>query len=104
MGDNRFTYKNGTIYDNESKGDIESSYDLNSDEGRSELLDFLNDREMMIDDLNDEIDRLQEVIDGHSVEFRNFAHNKRKSDRIIFLQKELIDTYGELSKVIYSEL
>ena len=104
MSEKRFSYKNGIIYDNKRKEDIKPSYNLNNDEGRLELLDFLNDREMMIDDLNNEIDRLQEVLDEYSVEFRNFANNKRKNDRIILLQKELIDTYGELSKVIYNEL
>lgn len=104
MGDNRFTYKNGTIYDNESKGDIPLSYNLNADEGRSDILDFMNDRECMIDELNDEIERLHDVIDEHDEEFRNYAHRIRKLDRIILLQKELIETYSALSKVINNEL
>lgn len=104
MGDKRFTYKNGTIYDNESKGDIPSSYNLNADEGRSDILDFMNDRECMINELNDEIERLHDVIDRNSEEFRNKTHKIRKMDRIILLQKELIEIYSTLSKVIDSEL
>ena len=104
MGDNRFTYKNGTIYDNESKGDIPSSYNLNADEGRSDILDFMNDRECMINELNDEIERLHDVIDRNSEESRNKNHKIRKMDRIILLQKELIEIYSTLSKVIDSDL
>jgi hypothetical protein len=104
MGDNRFTYKNGTIYDNESKGDVHLSYDLNADEGRSDILDFMNDREYMINELNDEIERLHDVIDRNNEEFRNKTHKIRKMDRIIILQKELIEIYSTLSKVIDSEL
>lgn len=104
MEDNRFNYKNGIIYDNKSKGDVPLSYNLNSDDGRSDLLDFMNDRESMIKQLNEEIERLQDTIDGYDEEFRNYAHKKRKLDRVVMLQKELIETYSELSKVINSEL
>ena len=104
MGDNRFTYKNGTIYDNESKGDVPSSYNLNADEGRSDILYFMNDRECMINELNGEIERLHDVIDRNGEEFRNNTHKIRKMDRIILLQKELIEIYSTLSKVIDSEL
>lgn len=97
---NRFTHKNGRIYDNGSMGDVNISYNLNADNGRLEILDFLNAREDVINDCNEEIKRLQEVIDDLHIETRNLHNTLRKQERISNNYKEIVqvlmETIGEI--------
>lgn len=92
----RFEYKNGVIQDRNPM-DNPSKYALNSDEERLKLVEFMNAREGMIGDLNQEIDRLQDVIDNLHTDLRNLGLNKRRSEQIIRIQSEIIDSYKELA-------
>lgn len=98
----RFTYSNGNIKDNQSKGDTNLSYQLNSDEGRIELVEFMNDREKMIESLNDDIARLHNAIDEYAVDIRNLHNRLRKQERISNSYKEmtqlLMELIGEIEK------
>ena len=98
----RFTYKNGRVTDEESKGDINISYNLNTDDGRKELCVFLNDREKMIESLNDDITRLHTAIDEYAVDIRNLHNQLRKQERISNSYKEmtqlLMELIGEIEK------
>ena len=98
----RFTYKNGRITDNESKGDVNLSYNLNTDDGRKELCVFLNDRESMIESLNDDIERLHTAIDEYATDVRNLHNRLRKQARITNSYKEmtqiLMELIGEIEK------
>lgn len=98
----RFTYKNGRITDEESKGDINLSYNLNTDDGRKELCVFLNDREEMIKSLNDDITRLHNAIDEYANDLRNLHNQLRKQVRISNSYKEmtqlLMELIGEIEK------
>ena len=53
----RFEYMNGVIFDNNSKKDSYSEYNLNNDNDRKALCDFLNKREDNIREL--EIEKLK---------------------------------------------
>lgn len=92
----RFTYANGRITDNESKGDINLSYNLNTDDGRKELCVFLNDREEMIKSLNDDIERLHTAIDEYGIDLRNLHNQLRKQVRISNSYKEISQILMEL--------
>ena len=92
----RFTYKNGRITDEESKGDINISYNLNTDDGRKELCVFLNDREEMIKSLNDDITRLHNAIDEYANDLRNLHNQLRKQERISNSYKEMTQLLMEL--------
>ena len=98
----RFTYKNGRITDNENKGDVNLSYNLNTDDGRKELCVFLNDREKMIESLNDDIERLHTAIDEYGTDVRNLHKRLRKQMRITNSYKEmtqlLMELIGEIEK------
>ena len=96
----RFTYKNGRITDNESKGDVNLSYNLNTDDGRKELCVFLNDREEMIRSLNDDIERLHTAIDEYGTDSRNLHNRLRKQVRITNSYKEMTQILMELVGVI----
>ena len=102
MSEKRFTHKNGRITDNESKGDTPTSYNLNTDDGRLELLQFLNDREDVITDCNAEINRLIEVIEETHTDLRNLNNRLRKQERIANSYKEmtqlLMELIGEIEK------
>ena len=102
MMSERFTHKNGRITDEESKGDTPISYNLNTDDGRLELLQFLNDRETMINDLNNEIDRQYETIDEYSNDILKMHQRLRKQTRITNSYKEmtqlLMELIGEIEK------
>ena len=98
----RFTHKNGRITDNESKGDTPISYNLNTDDGRLQLLQFLNDREDIITDCNAEINRLIEVLGERHTDLRNLNNRLRKQMRITNSYKEmtqiLMELIGEIEK------
>ena len=98
----RFTYTNGDIKDNKSKGDTNLLYKLNSDEGRLELVEFMNDREKMIVALNDDIARLHTAIDEYANDIRNLHNRLRKQQRITNSYKEmtqlLMELIGEIEK------
>lgn len=96
MSEKRFTYKNGRITDEESKGDINISYNLNTDDGRKELCVFLNDREKMIESLNDDIARLHTAIDEYGIDLRNLHNQLRKQMRISNSYKEMTQLLMEL--------
>lgn len=98
----RFEYKNGNIKDTDSR-DNPSEYALNSDEGRKELVEFMNAREDMIVGLNLEIDRLQDVIENLHTDLRNLGLNKRKQAEIIRIQSEIIDGYKQLADINNAE-
>lgn len=102
MSEKRFTYKNGRITDNEGEGDINTSYNLNTDDGRKELCVFLNDREKMIESLNDDIERLHTAIDEYANDIRNLHNRLRKQQRITNSYKEmtqlLMELIGEIEK------
>lgn len=98
----RFTYANGRVTDTKSKGDINLSYNLNTDDGRKELCIFLNDREKMIESLNDDITRLHTAIDEYGTDVRNLHNRLRKQMRITNSYKEmtqiLMELIGEIEK------
>ena len=102
MSEKRFTYTNGDIKDNESKGDTNLLYKLNSDEGRLELVEFMNAREQMITSLNDEIKRLWDLIEEHATDSSNLKRELRKQTRISNSYKEmtqlLMELIGEIEK------
>jgi len=76
----RFTYKLGKYYD---KG-VELSPD--------DVCNLLNDN-------NNEINRLLEVIQDLHTDLRNHGLNKRKQEQIIRIQYEIIESYKELFDV-----
>ena len=98
----RFSYKNGDIKDNQCKGDTNLLYRLNSDEGRIELVKFMNAREDVITDCNAEINRLIEVLGERHTDLRNLNNRLRKQERISNSYKEmtqlLMELIGEIEK------
>ena len=98
----RFTYTNGDIKDNQCKGDTNLLYKLNSDEGRLELVEFMNDREQMITALNDDIAKLQDALEDWATRYRNTQKQLRKQERISNSYKEmtqlLMELIGEIEK------
>ena len=102
MSEKRFTMSNGRVQDHESNGDVALSYNLNNDDGRLELVEFLNDREKMIESLNDDIARLHNAIDEYAVDIRNLHNRLRKQERISNSYKEmtqlLMELIGEIEK------
>ena len=95
MGE-RFTYTNGNIKDNQCKGDTNLLYKLNSDEGRLELVEFMNDREKMIVELNDDIAKLQDDLEEWTTGYRNSQKQLRKQERISNSYKEMVHLLMEL--------
>ena len=96
MMSERFTYTNGNIKDNQCKGDTNLLYKLNSDEGRLELVEFMNDREKMIVALNDDIAKLQEELEDGITRYRNSQKQLRKQERLTLLYKEMVQLMMEL--------
>ena len=96
MSEKRFTHKNGKIIDNKSKGDTNHFYNLNIDEGRLDLMDFMNAREDMIDDLNDDISRLSKLIDEQDKVSRKLRERLRKRERICDRYKEITHIFMEM--------
>ena len=100
MMSERFTYSNGRVNDTRAQDDLPNEYNLNNDEGRKQFIQFCNDREKMIDDLNNEITRLHKVIDDYGVDIKNLHGKLRKQNRITNNYKEisqiLMETIGEI--------
>ena len=96
----RFTYSNGRVKDTIAQDDLPNEYNLNNDEGRLNFIEFMNERETTIQELNQEITRLHNVIDDYGADLKNLHGKLRKQNRITNNYKEisqiLMETIGEI--------
>lgn len=91
----RFELDGKQLKDNEAK-DTLKLYELNREIDREHLVDFINSREDMIINLNNEITRLHEVLDESHIEYRNISNKLRKQERVTLLYKEMVQLMMEL--------
>ena len=91
----RFELDGKRLKDNEAR-DTLKLYELDRDIDREHLVDFMNARENMITDLNNEIGRLQEVLEESHIEYKNISNKLRKQERVTSLYKEMVQLMMEL--------
>lgn len=94
----RFIYVNGIIKDTkEVQNDCGNEWNLNTDDGRIKLCKFLNWREDLINDLNNEESRLLNVINDCHKDISNYHNHIHKQDKIIMYLREICELYQELT-------
>ena len=60
------------------------------------IKDELRDKDKQINELNNEIKRLQEDLDESHIEYKNISNKLRKQERVTLLYKEMVQLMMEL--------